>query len=125
MRYNAPAMHKSSTHKSYSRFHTMRLSRNKNHPDYHSVVLYVDKILLNGLPVEHCVHVDLGANKVECTIMPIRAPKGWIETQFWYGDVQIVWQEPKPAHIALFQRLKSDWERREEVKSTIKSKEPL
>ena len=99
----------------------MKLSSDASHPDYHPVVIFVDKILVDGTKIERAVHVDTKLGEAQVVSLPIKAVDGIVATHVVRGNVEIVWRTfPKSENGIIgtgservFEMYKAEWEEKE------------
>lgn len=99
----------------------MKLSSDKNHPDYHDVVWFVDQVTLDGTVVKSCVHLDTDAKELVCFSQPLKVVNDVLQTHIAKGKIGIIWRSAVQSDnkligsgsLGLLESLKRDWEQRE------------
>ena len=107
----------------------MKLSSNQDHPDFHEVVYFIDKITVNGSILSNCYHIDTGAGEVVCATMPLKVHNDCIKTHIVTGKVDILWRSMPESDNKLlgggsrgvFLHLKTDWEAREARRAAVQA----
>ena len=105
----------------------MKLTSDKDHPDFHEVVHFIDKILLDGQELKHCVHIDLELGEAQCVSLPIKTKDNAVVTHVVRGKLEIVWRKPIESSnkiigvgtIATLEHFKKDWEQREQLRKSL------
>jgi hypothetical protein len=97
----------------------MKLSKDRSSPHYHDAGIYIDKVLVNGVEVRHCIEFDteVGATCYKPSTDPF---SDTLATEMVLGKVDIVWRIG--GRIRIF--LQQDWEVREGLLPTPPKPKP-
>jgi hypothetical protein len=95
----------------------MNISADKNSPDYHDVVHFIDQITIDGTVVKSVISVDTVAGCAVCYSQPLKIENGYVMTHLVLGKIDIIW---RAGGGTLFLYLKKDWEEREELRKQAK-----
>lgn len=95
----------------------MKLSADKNHPDYHDVVNFVQDVFCSGVRLTNCVHLDIQEKPKLSTFtvvtQPIKVENGRMATHKIEGECELTFNASMDNK--LFQHFYNDWSERERL----------
>lgn len=71
----------------------MKISADKNSPDFHDAVHFIDVITIDGTPIKSCISVDMAKNEAVCYNLPLKVQNNAIMTHIVRGKIDIIWKQ--------------------------------
>ena len=110
----------------------MRISSDRESPDYHDVVHFIQRVTVNGVPLSNVVSVDTEAQEALCHSLPLTVENGMVKAHVIKGKIGINWRMPIQSpngligggQSALLTHLYHDWQARELERKDVTDVEP-
>jgi hypothetical protein len=106
----------------------MKLSADPTSPDYHELVHFIDKILLDNTPLDNVIAIDRSTrpHKAQCFTLPMVVKAGMVDTHQVTGEIGVEWRviPTNSAQHQLFNQLYHDWTQRELTRLGVTDVEP-